>query len=184
MGNVILETERLYLHTPQEDFAPLVLDYLQRNEEHFRAWSPIPDEGFFTLEFQKRVLNLKLQLEKEGKEIRFYLFDKHHNKRIIGDIGFSNIIRGAFLSCHLGYKIDKDERGKGLIGEAISAGINYMFTVLGLHRIEANIIPSNRASIRVVEKLGFENEGYSRHYLKINGIWQDHIHYVKLNEEM
>ncbi|MFR2405064.1 MAG: GNAT family N-acetyltransferase, partial [Eubacterium callanderi] len=63
-------------------------------------------------------------------------------------------------------------------------GIETAFGPLGLHRIEANIIPRNRASLRVAEKLHFRNEGLSSKYLKINGVWEDHIHMVLLNEEM
>lgn len=68
--------------------------------------------------------------------------------------------------------------------EAVEAVVNHAFQELHLHRIEANIMPRNRASLRVVEKLGFRNEGVSREYLKINGKWEDHIHMVLLNEEM
>lgn len=66
--------------------------------------------------------------------------------------------------------------------EALKAAIRYIFEEWKLHRIEANIIPRNAASIRVIEKLGFEREGYCRKYLKINGIWEDHYSYALLNK--
>jgi [ribosomal protein S5]-alanine N-acetyltransferase len=59
-----------------------------------------------------------------------------------------------------------------------------MFQELGLHRIEANIMPKNKRSLRVVEKLGFYNEGLAYKYLKINGKWEDHIHMVLLNDKV
>lgn len=68
--------------------------------------------------------------------------------------------------------------------EAVEAVVNHAFHELRLHRIEANIMPRNQASLRVVQKLGFQNEGISRKYLQINGKWEDHIHMVLLNEEM
>ena len=60
----------------------------------------------------------------------------------------------------------------------------YAFSVLGLHRLEANVMPRNKASLRVLEKNGFLNEGLSKYYLNINEVWEDHIHMVKLNESM
>lgn len=68
--------------------------------------------------------------------------------------------------------------------EALKKGIETAFGPLGLHRIEANIMPKNKASLRVAEKLDFKNEGLSTKYLKINGVWEDHIHMVLLNEEI
>ncbi len=71
--------------------------------------------------------------------------------------------------------------GKGLMTEALYVAIAYVFQHWHLHRIEANIMPTNLASIKVVEKLGFANEGRSVKYLKINGQWEDHDHYVLRN---
>jgi ribosomal-protein-alanine N-acetyltransferase len=68
--------------------------------------------------------------------------------------------------------------------EAVKAVVDYGFNTLALHRIEANIMPRNIASLRVVGKLGFINEGLSKKYLKINGQWEDHIHMVIFNEVM
>ncbi len=68
--------------------------------------------------------------------------------------------------------------------EAIVKMVAIAFEKLSLHRIEANIIPRNTRSIRTVEKAGFEYEGISKKYLKINGVWEDHVHMVILNEAM
>ena len=68
--------------------------------------------------------------------------------------------------------------------EAVTLGRAYAFSELGQHRIEGNVMPRNLPSRRVLEKCGFENEGLSKYYLKINGIWEDHIHMVKLNWSM
>jgi ribosomal-protein-alanine N-acetyltransferase len=70
------------------------------------------------------------------------------------------------------------------MAEALRRGIQIIFEDYGLHRIEASIMPRNQRSIKVTEKLGFVNEGLSRRYLKINGVWEDHIHMVLLNEDM
>ncbi len=68
--------------------------------------------------------------------------------------------------------------------EAVRKGITVMFENYGLHRVEANIMPKNQRSLKVVEKLGFHNEGLALKYLKINGKWEDHIHMVLLNKSM
>jgi [ribosomal protein S5]-alanine N-acetyltransferase len=91
-------------------------------------------------------------------------------------------MRGAFLSCFLGYKLDGQEINQGYMTEALKKGTEIMFQDFGLHRIEANIMPKNIRSLRVAEKAGFYNEGLSRKYLNINGKWEDHIHMVLLNE--
>ncbi|OPJ57250.1 GNAT family N-acetyltransferase [Alkalithermobacter paradoxus] len=84
----------------------------------------------------------------------------------------------------IGYSLDKDEINKGYITEAIKKGIDIMFNEFGIHRIEANIMPKNKRSLRVVEKLGFYNEGLAYKYLNMNGKWEDHIHMVLLNDNM
>jgi len=121
---------------------------------------------------------------KEGKEVRFYIFKKTDLKRIVGDFGFFDIIKGPFLGCCLGYKMDRGESNKGYMAEALKAGIEYVFKKTKLHRIEANVMPRNEPSIRLMEKLGFENEGLSKKFLKINGKWKDHVHFVILNEKI
>jgi [ribosomal protein S5]-alanine N-acetyltransferase len=84
----------------------------------------------------------------------------------------------------LGYKLDKDEINKGYITEALQKGIEIIFNEYQLHRIEAPIMPRNEASIRVVKKLGFENEGIAKKLLKVNGKWEDHMRWVLLNDKI
>ncbi len=79
--------------------------------------------------------------------------------------------------------MDEDEINKGYMTEAIMAVVKVAFKEMKLHRIEANVMPRNLRSIRVVEKCGFINEGLAKQYLKINGVWEDHYHMVILNDE-
>jgi ribosomal-protein-alanine N-acetyltransferase len=180
---ITLSSERLLLCTLGPEAAPQVLDYLVRNEEFARPWSPLAAPDFFTLEAQRARLEREQQLRAARSQYRLWIFarDDAERRRILGDLALSNIVWGAFLSCHLGYKIDGRAGGQGYMTEAVRALVEYAFGPLGLHRIEANIMPRNARSRRVVEKLGFVNEGISRAYLKINGVWEDHIHYVILN---
>ncbi len=179
-----LETERLILGILDENYAAMALDFLRRNKDFLEPWSAKRAENQLTIEKQAVRLHLQSLDFKKQTNIRFYLFKKTDLNRIIGNIALSNIIRGAFQSCHLGYQIDEYEQNKGLTTEALKEIVAYAFEVLQLHRIEANIIPRNAKSIRVVEKLGFQKEGFSKKYLKINDKWEDHFSFVLLNEAL
>jgi ribosomal-protein-alanine N-acetyltransferase len=146
---------------------------------------PLADADFFTVAAQREKLRYEAELYAQDRAIRFYLF--HHPDRarrtIIGDLNLSNIVRGAFQSCFLGYKMAADATGKGYMTEAVVRTTHFAFADLHLHRIEANIMPRNVASRRVAEKAGFVEEGLARKYLKIKGVWEDHLHYVRLNPD-
>ncbi len=161
-----------------------VLDYMQRNREFLREWDPARLPGFYTLETQREMIEGDLHQTEIGQLAKFWIYKREELWRIIGSISLSNIVRGAFQSCHLGYRLDRDEASKGYMTEALARVIRYAFEELRLHRIEANIMPRNAASMKVAQKLGFESEGLARKYLRINGKWEDHIHMVLLNEEM
>lgn len=179
-----LHTERLTLKLLDESFAERLLAYQLRNREFWHEWNPLTPDTFYTLEAQRERLQADLALLRAGQGLRLYLFRRGDPEfaQIVGDLGLNNIVRGSFQSCHLGYKLDVGAINQGYITEALRRAIAYAFDDLKLHRIEANVMPYNARSRRVVEKLGFEEEGLARKYLKINGRWQDHIHYVILNE--
>ncbi|MBK1811633.1 GNAT family N-acetyltransferase [Clostridium sp. YIM B02505] len=178
------ETERLILKVLDEASAGQVLDYYMRNRDFLEEWEATKDEEFYKEETQE--IQLKNDFENIVKEnmLRLWIYKKEDENKVIGTLAFTNIVRGAFWSCFLGYKLDGSEIDKGYMTEALSKGIDTMFKEFKLHRIEANIMPKNKRSLRVVEKLGFYNEGLAYQYLKINGRWEDHIHMVLLNEEV
>lgn len=121
---------------------------------------------------------------KAGKSYHFYIKSVEQPQNIIGAIGLNNVVMGAFCSAFLGYKLDENYINQGYMTMAISMIVPYAFDELYLHRIEANVMPRNKASLRVLEKNHFENEGISKYYLNINGIWEDHIHMVRINYDM
>ena len=179
-----IETKRLVLRTLDPSFDSRLLAYHLRNEDHFRRSGPLLAGEFFTRAFQERRLELEMEMMRDDKLVRFFIFHRDDSEytKIIGDLGFSNIIRGALQQCFLGYKVDKSQTRQGLVTEALQAAIPWIFTHKKLHRIEANIMPRNAASIRVVEKLGFSREGFSPKYLKICGNWEDHYRYAIIAE--
>ena len=103
--------------------------------------------------------------------------------RFCGEITLSSIQRGPFQNGSIGYWIDEEMAGTGLIPEAVVVVLQFAFETLRLHRVEVAIIPRNVASRRVVEKLGLRNEGVALGYLEINGEWEDHVRYAMTTEE-
>ena len=184
MGNQIYHTERLVLKVLDKSSAEMVLDYYLRNRSFLREWEPARSRAFYTKAYHEEQLENDLSMTKNRNLLRLWIFKRDNENRIIGTIGFTNIVWGSFLSCYLGYKLDQCEVNQGYMTEAIKKGIDIVFKEYRLHRIEANIIPRNKRSLRVTEKLGFCNEGIARKFLKINGIWQDHVHMVLLNDKV
>ncbi|CAM4350468.1 GNAT family N-acetyltransferase [Paenibacillus phoenicis] len=176
-----ITTKRMTLKIIDDTYTDQVLAFVVRNKDFLKAWEPLRTEDFYTYSVQQEILRDEAEKMEQGLLRKFWLFQ---DGRIIGSVALSNIVRGAFQSCHMGYRIDEQEQGKGLMTEAVEAVVGHAFRELHLHRIEANIMPRNHASLRVVQKLGFQNEGISKKYLQINGKWEDHIHMVLLNEEM
>ena len=179
----VLETNRLVLKSVNGSDSGKLYDFLMRNREFFKPWSPAYPDDYDTPGYHHKTAQ---NIEEEtiaGRQLKFAVYKKENPDVIFGTVALSNIIKGAFLSCFLGYRIDEKENSKGYATEALREAVNFTFEVIKLHRVEANIIPRNKASIRVMEKLGFINEGISKKYLKINGIWEDHLHYVLLNSK-
>ena len=177
-----LETERLTIATIPPGRARQVADFYRRNRDFHRPWEPLRDESYFTHEFHKQVLKHQAR---DDSAIAFWLYLKADGReeRIIGTVSFSNIIRGFFQSCFVGYKIDQLEINRGYTTEALRRCVRYMFSEEGLHRVEANIMPANKPSLRVAEKAGVARQGVAKRYLRIQGKWEDHVHMVILNGE-
>ena len=85
------------------------------------------------------------------------------------------MVRGVFQACHLGYAVAQRWQGRGLMREALESGLEWAFGPLGLHRVMANYMPRNERSGKLLERLGFEREGYAKRYLCIAGVWEDHV---------
>lgn len=181
-----ITTERLVLRTPTKSMHEQVLAYWKRNEEFFRPWVPTYADNYFTEENAKEFLNASwiMTLRKQILHLAIFHKDDKDFGCVLGDLTYSHIQRGSSHSCFLGYKVDETANGKGYATEAIRAANEYLFKKWKLHRIDANIMPHNKGSLRVVGKLGFEKEGLARKLLKINGKWQDHIRFGLINDAM
>jgi ribosomal-protein-alanine N-acetyltransferase len=104
-------------------------------------------------------------------------------ERFAGEINLSGVQRGPFQNAYVGYWIDEACAGRGYVPESVVVSAQFAFERLGLHRLQVAIIPRNRPSRRVVEKLGLREEGLAERYLAINGVWEDHIRYAITAEE-
>ncbi|NYB74704.1 GNAT family N-acetyltransferase [Sedimentibacter hydroxybenzoicus DSM 7310] len=175
------DSDRLYLRILKPKNAAEVLDYYKRNHSFLNEWEPRRTRDFYTLSYQKKKLFTEYDMFKDKRLVRFWIVKKDDNK-LIGNVCYSNIIMGNFKSCFLGYKLDKDEINNGYMTEAIERTVQIMFDDFELHRIEANVVPRNLRSLKVMEKLNFEREGFSKRYLEINGKWEDHIHFAVYND--
>lgn len=169
-------TQRTVLKIPGPESAELMLNYNLSNKDHLSQWEPERQDSFFTLEHWQNTLTENEKLFEQGAAVKFAAFNSQLNE-IIGVCNFTNIVRGPFQACNLGYSISRCLQGKGYMFEILSAAIDYAFSKngLGLHRVMANYMPSNRLSEALLHKLGFEKEGYAKSYLKIAGTWQDHV---------
>ncbi len=179
---IVIETERVILVTPEIDDAELILNYHLENKEHLSTWEPKRPDEFFTIENWQKLLSENNSLFESGSAIKFIALSKNQSE-IIGICSFTNIVRGVFQACNLGYSISKKYEGQGYMTEILGAAMKYIFENVSLHRIMANYIPDNFRSTALLKRLGFEKEGLARSYLKINGKWQDHILTAKLNPE-
>ena len=176
------ETHSLILRPAAPELAPAVLDYYVRNAAFLAPFEPERPADFYTPEHHARELAADAQHAAQGTGVRFYIVLKDDPGRVVGSIALNNIVRGAFLSCFLGYKLDGALCGRGYMTQAVEACTRFAFGPAALHRVEANVMPRNKASLRVLEKCGYRPEGLAHRYLRINGVWEDHIHMVRLNE--
>ena len=180
----MLQNEWIQLVPPSLSLAEQAADYYCRNREFLKAYGPKREEVFFTPERQREILGNEIRSWRAKLSFHFYIRLAAEPEKIIGIVALNNVIYGAFCSAFLGYKLDQEYLNQGYMTMAVDMVTAYAFSVLGLHRLEANVMPRNKASLRVLEKNGFLNEGLSKYYLNINEVWEDHIHMVKLNESM
>ena len=157
--------------------------FYRRNRGAFAPFDPIQPEAFYTPEGQAEALAEARSWAEAGRSFRFLLVQPRHPGRVSGAVGLDEVVRGALQSCFLSYKLDHTLWGRGYGAEAIRAAAGWAFRCLGLHRGEANIMPRNLPSRRAAARAGFVEEGLSRQFMKINGVWEDHIHRVQLRED-
>ena len=124
------------------------------------------------------------RLAKQARDGTTFPFALEVDGRFAGQVTVNNIVRGSAQYASIGYWLDQDFAGRGVMPRAVALAIDHCFFTAGLHRIEIAIRPENSNSLRVVEKLGIREIGYAPKYLHIDGDWRDHRIYAITKEEV
>lgn len=168
----------IILRVLTSDEAAKSLQFYRKNKGTFDCYEIEKPEGFYTLDFQQKLLTAEYENFQKGISLRYFLFDERFPDDIIGCISFFNIKHGDFEQCVTGYKIDEEYRRLGYGAKMLSLATYIVTHEFGIHRIEAYIMPSNKPSVLLAEHCGYEPEGIAKGYVRLNGEWTDHLRYV------
>ncbi|MGN7356304.1 GNAT family N-acetyltransferase [Paenibacillus sp. SAF-054] len=174
--------ESLYLQLLHTEHAQALLELRLQNHDYLQPFEPIRDPAYFTLEGQIQDIMTGIG-DKDNASARLFGIFLGDTGELVGRVALTGIARGAFQNANLGYFIAENQQGKGYMTDAVRLSVQYAFDVLGLHRIQAGVMPRNSASRKVLEKSGFREEGIAKRYLRINGLWEDHILFGVTSEE-
>lgn len=167
----------VYLRTPQGSDYLAWAELRAQSREFLTPWEPTWSSSELTkISFRRRLKHYARDL-REDLGYAFFLF-RSSDETLLGGLTLSNVRRGVTQACTLGYWVGAPYAGQGAMTAGVKAVVPFVFDSLRLHRLEAACLPHNEASRRLLERVGFSQEGLARHYLKINGIWQDHLLYA------
>jgi ribosomal-protein-alanine N-acetyltransferase len=149
------------------------------SRDFLTPWEPTwPADDFSRAAFRRR---LKRYAEDQRTDQAYaFLIFRSDDSTMVGGLTLANLRRGVAQAGSIGYWIGERFARQGYMTAAMRALMPFAYDTLRLHRLEAACIPTNAASIRLLEKSGFAQEGYARQYLCINGIWADHLLYARL----
>ena len=174
--------QRIYLR------APLMTDHnewaslREQSRDFLTPWEPIwPADDLTRAAFRRRLK--RYDEDQRTDQAYAFLIFRNEDHALLGGITLANLRRGVAQAGSIGYWIGEPYARQGYMSTALRALIPYAFESLRLHRLEAACIPTNAASIRLLEKSGFTREGYAREYLCINGVWADHLLFGRLKDE-
>ncbi|WP_155368864.1 GNAT family N-acetyltransferase [Catellatospora vulcania] len=158
------------------------------NEAWLRQWEATPPAAWSELNSTAAFHMIRRAMRRgarQGESMPFAICLRENGReRLVGHINLGSIVRRAFSSAYCGYWIDSRVAGRGIMPTALALVVDHAFGPGRLHRVEVNIRPENKPSRRVVEKLGFREEGYHPHYMFIDGAWRDHIGYALTWEDV
>ena len=156
--------------------AAALLDFHDHNRDHLKPWMPPLPKGFYTLDYWRRWSAGAADMFEQDRSVRMVIRPADSTDgAILGQVNLNNIVRGAFQAAHLGYHLDRDAEGRGLMQDSLSLVIDYAFGPIGLHRLMAGYVVGNARSARVLARLQFRVEGIAKGYLFIDGAWRDHV---------
>jgi ribosomal-protein-alanine N-acetyltransferase len=174
--------EGVILRTPQATDHAEWAALREHSREFLTPWEPTwPADDLSRSAFRRRIRRYTEDLRTD-QSYAFLIF-RSTDGRLVGGLTLANVRRGVAQAGSLGYWMGLPYTRHGYMTAAVRAVIPFAFGTLRLHRLEAACIPTNLASIRLLEKTGFRREGYARSYLCINGTWQDHLLYARLQSD-
>ena len=186
--SLCLPTTRLALRAPRASDIPALRRLLRDNAGHLRPWSPVAAAGQDPLSIVALTRAITNQRSAWRADSAYTFLAETRGPvpepQLIGRVVLSEVVRGPFQNAYLGYWIDHTRQNAGYTTEAVGAVVSWAFSELGLHRVQAAVIPHNAGSRRVLAKLGFREEGLAKRYLSIAGSWQDHVIYAKTSDEL
>jgi len=168
------------------DDAPILAELARANRDFMAPWEPVRSDDYFTVDGQRNVIGKVLELHHNGSALPHVILansTRANSGRVVGRITLNGIVRGAFQSCSVGYWVSAADNGRGMASAAVREILDVAFKQLDLHRVQAEILPHNIASQRVLERNGFVRFGLAPAYLNIAGRWQDHIMYQVLKPQ-
>ena len=172
----------LLLRAPQMSDFPQWAQLRESSRAYLTPWEPIwPSDDLTRSGFRRRLRRYSEDIQGD-RSYPFIIF-RETDGAMIGGVTLANVRRGVAQAGSIGYWIGAPFARHGYMRAAVRAIAPYSFSVLRLHRLEAACIPTNRASIGLLESCGFTREGYAREYLCINGSWQDHLLYARLKDD-
>jgi ribosomal-protein-alanine N-acetyltransferase len=178
----VIESEHVTLRTPQMSDYPVWAELRAASREFLTPWEPLwATDELSRASFRRRVRHYQRDL-REDVGYALFIFTASTGA-LVGGLTLCNVRRGVTQSGTLGYWVGAKYAKQGYMTAAIRAVIPFVFDSLELHRLEAACLPANSASIRLLEKTGFKREGLARGYLRINGVWQDHLLYALLDTD-
>ena len=150
------------------------LEVRGRNQGWLAPWEATPPPGRQSADVHLTFRAMVRHLRGQARHGQMLPFVVTYDDRFAGQLTIGGVTWGSLCSAHLGYWLDARIAGRGVMPTAVALATDHAFTGVGLHRVEVNIRPENRASLRVVEKLGFRDEGVRERLLHIAGDWRDH----------
>jgi ribosomal-protein-alanine N-acetyltransferase len=178
----VIDAERVTLRTPQMSDYPAWAELRAASRDFLTPWEPLwAADELSRSSFRRRVRHYLRDL-REDMGYALFIFS-NADGALVGGLTLCNVRRGVTQACTLGYWTGAPYARQGYMTAAVRAVIPFVFDSLELHRLEAACLPSNIASIKLLERTGFGHEGLARRYLRINGVWQDHLLYALLDSD-
>ncbi|HFC05396.1 MAG TPA: N-acetyltransferase [Rhizobiales bacterium] len=178
-----IETVRLSLRFPVMDDYSQWASLRNQSRAFLVPWEASwPADDLSRSAFAHRLKYYRANVRKD-EAYPLLMFKADGSNKLVGGITISNVRRGIAQTAQLGYWVGQPFANQGYMSEAVRAVGDFCFGQLGLNRLEAACLLNNKPSACVLEKCGFSREGIARQYLKINGVWQDHILFAVLKDD-